>query len=220
MSHYLLMVTNTQKDNLEKQMEPFNDEGEEGDYWMKHTVICKGGIENYREYIKKEIIGKYKDWMDRETGDVKRYNDSIAEWTDVLCKNNEAYLAKMISDYEGCRVDKDGNIYNLENPNGKWDWWTIGGRYSWYLIDKNKVTRVKCKVREVSFDNILDNLKEKTDGRLYRIEDAAPYAFLHEGKWTQIEDGRNEVGVGEKVFYDMFYRLDPETEITIVDYHM
>jgi hypothetical protein len=201
-------------------MEPFYDDGEEGDYWMKHTVICKGGIENYREYIKKEIIGTYKKWMAGATGDVKRYNDEIAEWTDVLFKNNEVYLAKKISDYEGCSIDKDGNLYNLENPNGKWDWWMVGGRYSDYLIDKNKVTRLKCKVKEVSFENILERLKDKTDGRLHRIEDTAPYAFLHDGKWTQIEDSHDEVGVGAKVFFEMFNSLDPETEITIIDYHM
>lgn len=220
MSHYLLMVTNTQKNDLKKQMEPFNVDGEEGDYWMKHTMVCKTGIDNYREYIQKEIIGKYKKWMARTEGDVKRYNDEIAEWTENCKSDNEAHLAKVISDYEGCSIDKHGNLYYLDNPNGKWDWWMVGGRYSDYLIDKNKVKRVKCKVKEVSFENILEQLKEETDGRLHRIEDVAPYAFLHDGKWTQIEDGRDEVGVGAKVFYEIFNSLDPETEITIVDYHI
>lgn len=220
MSHYLLMVTNTQKNDLKKQMEPFNVDGEKGDYWMEHTMVCKTGIENYREYIQKEIIGKYKKLMAMEEGDAKHYNDEIAEWTENCKSDNEAYLAKVISDYECCSVDKHGNLYNLENPNGKWDWWMVGGRFSDYLIDKNKVTHVKCKVKEVSFENILEHLKEETNGRLHRIEDVAPYAFLHDGKWMQIEDGRDEVGVGAKVFYEMFGRLDPETEITIVDCHI
>ena len=41
-----------------------------------------------------------------------------------------------ISGYDS-KVDKDGNILTTYNPNSKWDWWVVGGRYSERLTTKS-----------------------------------------------------------------------------------
>jgi len=36
--------------------------------------------------------------------------------------------------------ERDGKFYNRTNPNAKWDWWVIGGRWSnWFNIDQGKL---------------------------------------------------------------------------------
>lgn len=196
--HFSVLVTNTSKISTKAQLEPFNEDGEESDYWMKHTVICKGGIENYREYIQKEIIGTYKKWMAREEGNVKRYNDEIAAWTENCKSDNESYLAKVISDYEGCCVDKDGNIYILENPDWKWDWWVEGGRFRMATVKGEDA--IYCKVKDIDCD--------KTVTR----------AILHKGIWVDEKDFKEEDWC-EK-FRKIVSDLDPELDVTIVDCHI
>lgn len=196
--HFSVLVTNTSKISTKAQLEPFYEDGEESDYWMKRTVICKGGIKNYREYIQKEIIGKYKKWMARAEGDAKRYNDEIAEWTENCKSDNESYLAKVISDYEGCCVDKDGNIYILENPDGKWDWWVEGDRFRIATVKGEDA--IYCKVKDIDCDKTLTR------------------AILHKGIWLDEKDFKEEDWC-EK-FRKIVSDLDPELDVTIVDCHI
>ena len=38
-------------------------------------------------------------------------------------------------------VDKDGNIISTYNPDSKWDWYEIGGRWSGMLLIKTSVLK-------------------------------------------------------------------------------
>ena len=35
---------------------------------------------------------------------------------------------------DGCKTDADGNIYTTYNPQSKWDWYVVGGRWDGFLI--------------------------------------------------------------------------------------
>lgn len=211
MSHFSVMVTNTQKIDLEKQLEPFWEDGEEGDYWMKHEVRCEAGIENYRAYIQKEYIDYYREEMSKGDGDRSWENRQLAKWGEIIKNDNEAYLANAISEEEGYSVDNKGNLYVLENPNAKWDWWVVGGRCNNRLITKDGKQCNSCKVKDIDFDKSI-----------------MPFALLHEGRW--IEEGkmgwwgtvsnRKEPESWEKEFKNALNTLDPEMEVTIVDCHI
>jgi len=51
-------------------------------------------------------------------------------------KDDEACFQLVAEDYPEDCVDKDGNIYSTYNPQSKWDWYCIGGRFG--LIDENE----------------------------------------------------------------------------------
>ena len=36
--------------------------------------------------------------------------------------------------------DEDGNELSTYNPNSKWDWWTVGGRWSGYFNGEDSIT--------------------------------------------------------------------------------
>ena len=51
-------------------------------------------------------------------------------WTDEQCYQDKAQW------YEEDMIDENGNIYSTYNPNSKWDWYTIGGRWTGGLVTK------------------------------------------------------------------------------------
>ena len=81
-------------------------------------------------------------WMDREeaiTFARKRYG--IEDATDEECW-------QMIA--EGRMTDEEGNIYSTYNPNSKWDWWEVGGRWSNMLTSKDGEAVDSIRVGDLS----------------------------------------------------------------------
>ena len=100
------------------------------DEWIaKHSPVwdseeyAKYAGETYERYTKKlELVKKYLD------GTV-----TDKECHDFYCEEED-------------RVDKDGNILSTYNPESKWDWYSIGGRWSGELkIKKSKVKKYGSK---------------------------------------------------------------------------
>lgn len=44
-------------------------------------------------------------------------------------------------------LDEDGNIMSTRNPKSKWDWWTIGGRWSGSILNARLVAHHEAVVR-------------------------------------------------------------------------
>lgn len=53
-------------------------------------------------------------------------------------------------------VDKDGNLTSTYNPNSKWDWWVIGGRWSDSLPLKNGGYADFARISDVAWGNDVD----------------------------------------------------------------
>jgi hypothetical protein len=74
---------------------------------------------------------KNRDWRDPKSKDYV-YPDG-AEKIEVPVKDVYS-LDEYISDYCGYRKDESSGRYGYwENPNAKWDWWTIGGRWTGFF---------------------------------------------------------------------------------------
>lgn len=43
---------------------------------------------------------------------------------------------KFVADYYGLDVRDDGSVWRKTNPNAKWDWWVVGGRWSGFFSVK------------------------------------------------------------------------------------
>lgn len=104
---------------------------------MSHfTVIVIGNaieeqLQPYHEYECTDIRDKYVVWVD-STEEVK------TEWEEAGADIKEAYkdmddYAEAYYGYEKKYVDGKPTYGRFTNPNKKWDWWVIGGRWSGYF---------------------------------------------------------------------------------------
>lgn len=110
MSHYSVAVlTNEDTGDVEDQLAPFNEEGEE--YFKFDIEIKKGEEEKNRE---EELSGDY--WSKPEK---KSERDRYMAMTPK----------EFIEEYHGYQEDDDGNWGTMNNPNGQWDWFEVGGRW-------------------------------------------------------------------------------------------
>ncbi len=59
-------------------------------------------------------------------------------------------------------TDSDGNIYSTYNPNSKWDWWVVGGRFNKQL-KVGKVLRDEAYVKDIDFSQDKEAYKDALD---------------------------------------------------------
>lgn len=62
----------------------------------------------------------------------------------------------------GKKTDKDGNIYTTYNPNSKWDWWMVGGRFEKQLkVGKHLASQ--AYMEDIDFSRDEETYKDALD---------------------------------------------------------
>lgn len=189
MSHFsVAVITKTNNEyEVEQLLEKFNENLEMDPYLEKTRdeaieegrEIAERRYKNAQERIEKakeegedlrkedlKDIEEYKNWED--FSEEKLYE----EYIDCNYFDSIKYLQE-----EGT-IDDEGNVYSTYNPNSKWDWYQIGGRFSGLLKIKNqdlycdsaKISDVdfyykdpeKAKIQERYWDLVV-NKKEPTE---------------------------------------------------------
>lgn len=161
-----------------------------GDNWEDNLDRYYEGLEvdPYLEYTKEEAIDEVKskralnyesairalqreDLTDRQ----KEYYQSIID-KGLFISYEDAW--KEIEDW-GYEIDENENLMSTYNPESKWDWYSVGGRWGGFLHYKDadpgfEETNV-AYIHELDMDYLLEHL---------------PFCFVTEdGKW--IEKRRN-----------------------------
>jgi len=92
-----------------------------------------------------------------------------------------------ISNYHGIESEPDGKYGYWRNPNSKWDWFTLGGRYSGKIQLKVGTTGETGK--SGAFDNEvgIDSAKK---GDIANLNEIQTFAVLKDGQWYE----RGEMG--------------------------
>lgn len=150
MSHFTVMAITTKdscslEDNLAKY-----DENLEVDPYIDETydeLVERGKREldadQHRDEYKDIKALSKEDWCDKHGyGSGERREESYKYWK-KLAEKVDKYVAGTITDKE-ChdyalgddKCDKDGNRVSSYNPDSKWDWYSIGGRWGGELILK------------------------------------------------------------------------------------
>ena len=139
MSHYSVLVITPKKPtmtDIEDKLAPFDENIRVAQY-IQHTK--EELIENTKQKAleMKEKYEKHKanpeDTYFNEEYYLKKYPPILE-----LIENNDdvgLYL-EAIEYYEEEDLDKYGNVLSTYNPNSKWDWYQIGGRFSGLFGDK------------------------------------------------------------------------------------
>lgn len=122
MSHFCVAVATKTKDisEIEKLLEP---------YWEEKEV------EPYIRRTKADIIEDARKWKADFEAELKENPEKeMFEWQQkYLNANTDEELYKLQKE-EDELYDEDGNELTTYNPNSKWDWCSIGGRYDKCLI--------------------------------------------------------------------------------------
>jgi hypothetical protein len=163
MSHFVVLVTlpkGTRNIPLAvmSALEPY-DENKKVELFMSETAddIKKKRTDDITDLKERLANKKIKD----ETWAKKRIEE-LENMTD-----QEFY-----EDYvDGSLRDENGNIMSSHNPEGRWDWWVIGGRWGEFLDLKNGKTADFAKVKDVRFEPTEDEI-EKTGERYERLKKA------------------------------------------------
>lgn len=162
MSHYVVLVIG---DCPEEQLEPFDE----------NLVV--------EPYIVGEVSEKEKQRM------LEFYNKERSSNHDTF----DACYAEYGNDWDGNRCKKENGVwveYSTYNPDSKWDWYSLGGRWSGRFIKlKEGATGIvgECGAfgNSVGVDQAL---KKDIDFEKIDKTDFIPYAVLYEGEWISRGD--------------------------------
>lgn len=250
MSHYALLVMadeipDSLGDYLNKVLEPY----QEGDCDRKYLVFDDITEESQKQYetdyayfteVRGELIhvterdGQYL-YFDEEKDEVVYVSESKVKKMML----NERYPT--FDEFMECyryedRDDETGSYGYWYNPNAKWDWWAIGGRWHGLL----KASRGATHIVDSYLPEYQDHLEVRDVEGTYDIarlgdcnlsDDFNTYAVLTpDGEWHEIgEMGWFGVTVGkndesddwEEKYHERFIdSADPDTLLIVLDLHI
>lgn len=219
MSHFCVYVFHD-KDTSVDDLLSYYDESIEMEPYVEYTkeeAIAKvrKDIEEYKngtyaEYLKDPVSYEEKYGQNKEhIKYLKEEFPKMLKWTDKQCYNDKAKWYK-----EDGMVDEDGNLLTTYNPNAKWDWYEVGGRWDGGIAMnlKNKKSGNECKVSQIDMDKI-----------------ETPYAFIApNGNWIErgqmgwfgISSNDKAEKDWDKEFKEFLKKQDKSTIVTLVDCHI
>jgi hypothetical protein len=178
------------------------------------NIEMKPYIAHYRrdaEKLRKKELRYYKEILDRKD---EGFNlEKIAEHYKYLQQISVGQYYDQ--HFEGRKRDKNGNILSTYNPNSKWDWWQIGGRYAGWLLDLSPQKAIALK------DNICSveyAMKEKKIPFVFILPDGK---WLEQGKmgWWAMVTGEMPEKAWEKLVLNS-YKKYPGYMVVQIDCHI
>ena len=141
MSHYTVAVI-TKDGNYERELERF-DEGLEVEPYIRNTK--QDCIEAQRNWNLKKKANALKEENKNALPDLERQTSTAV----VTTESDEELYKQYVEEWgEGRTFDEAGNELSTYNPDSKWDWWTLGGRWSGLLKLKNPTVIPEDKQEE------------------------------------------------------------------------
>lgn len=196
MSHYAVGIITKKAPttwDLEEILEPYN-ENVEVDPYIRRTRedLAADGEEHLLSWKKRS---KEKDFDERSKD---YYENTVAKYVkeyegaDEKEKKEVAYRFEIENYSDKDRLDENGNELSTYNPDSKWDWWVVGGRFGDFFDTEEEY-------EEEDFKGSTIQLKDYPEP--VRIDDEKElrekYPSLAKD-WDTIQDGT----------YDGFYRVE------------
>ena len=199
MSHFTVAVIAKDSQELEARLQPY------------HEYECTGIEDKYVQWIPEPFLKSLKNY-----------------WKYYIRKRDFRGFSKFMKDWNG--ADRRGLwFYRLTNPNAKWDWWIVGGRWTGSLIAKDGIEGIRGKpglMTAPAERNRFDSMLVK-DIDFGAMGDWKPYAVIDKaGRWNGkgtmgwfgcSYDETDDWNIAFKAWRD---NLLPEDRIWIVDCHI
>lgn len=133
MSHYAVAVfTEPNGRSIEELLAPFDENLHVPHYISKSDIIARvrSGIETYKNGIYAEYLKDPETYIAKCTNHQNHINYITKEFPMKLHWADEDCYLDGIRYYKEESIKPDGSVFSDYNPNSKWDWYSIGGRYS------------------------------------------------------------------------------------------
>ena len=204
-----------------------------GEWWESNIDQYDEGlqVDAYIAYTKEEAINEAKE---RVASNYKYAKERLQEAS--ISSHQQDYYRKLmetgpiITDTEaweiakdwGYEIDEEENLLTHYNPDSKWDWYSVGGRWSGFLPLKDRdpegdpLTANEAYVGEIDWDYMIENK-------------FPPFCFVDEdGEWHEKgEMGWFAVVKDEspeeewiKEFREYIDSVDEDCLVTVVDFHI
>lgn len=157
---------------------------------MSHYAVLV--IHNKNQNIEK-LLAPYSENLEVEPYLKYKHDDALKMLRDEYDYDDkdvdDALLESFVKHYSSYSL-KDGNVYTTYNPNSKWDWYTIGGRFDGELMltDEGRLNVIDEIKRKYCTDIDIKDLQENFD--YLRYVNSAPLKYV---KWfTSLSDEEKE----------------------------
>ena len=127
MSHYTVAVITDKLNKIGEMLAPYSENME---------------VEPYVDETKEAIINSAKEKKERVLQRKEKGEELDKYDIEYLNANTDEELYKL-QIYEDESYDKNGNHLTTYNPNSKWDWYEIGGRWNKILLVKEEVKDIE-----------------------------------------------------------------------------
>lgn len=215
MSHFAVYVfSEGYREDVEDLLAPYDERIKYAPYveYTKEQAIAKvrKEIEDYKNTIYAEYLANPEKYA-QEHGENPKHIDYLKNkfpkklrWTDARCYKD---IARCYKDM----IDENGSLLSTYNPNSKWDWYAIGGRWNDVLITLSCTKTNEDIVDQIDWD--------KTP---------VPFAFITpDGKWHErgemgwwaIVSNEKDNSEWEEEFRDAIKKYHDLT-VTVVDCHI
>ncbi|MFA5349356.1 MAG: hypothetical protein WC309_03245 [Candidatus Paceibacterota bacterium] len=201
MSHFTVLVIG---ENPEKQLEP---------YWeldLSIEEIKKDSRAKFSiEIEQKDLQKKFEEWGKKYKEDVKNRKKNYVD------ENAEQWVREWYCHYYSKEHDAWGYWVN---PNAKWDWYTLGGRWAGFFLLKDGTKTDQAYMRDIDWEEMRDEKNRKSDNtfkeimnkvrELSRFEsksDEEIVSFLKEAKEIKETRAREIFEEKEKNLFDSLY---------------
>ena len=183
MSHFTVLVIG---ENPEEQLAPF-DESIDMPQYVRHTkqdLIDKGKKD--MEWFEKNRYAEYLANPEKYVSECKGNNGHIKYITEEfplrLKRTDEEIYQDEISRYEPKEIGSDGEVYSNYNPKSKWDWYSLGGRWSGMIKLKDGATGTIGRSGVFYNKTGIDSAKK---GDIENLNDLITFAVLKDGVWYE-----------------------------------
>lgn len=158
MSHFSLAIFTAKKPDelmIDAILAPYDENTEVAPYvYMTKEQIIRHEREKLEQY---KESWQYKEYYSNP----KKYSrehpqpahlEYLKTGYDKKCKSTDEELYQdYIKYYEADEIDENGGILSTTNPNAKWDWYDIGGRWN-RMLQLNKGTSAnQARVKDVNW---------------------------------------------------------------------
>lgn len=146
MTHFTLLVTKTNDKSIDEQLEYFSEHLQVEPYIAEtkqeiissHRKILQNAFDEYAKYVN----GNEECQDESLTGRIKLLKERCkgkSEWTDEeiyddFVERMQQYNNSLFDNSSW--FDEDGNLVVTYNPDAKYDWYSVGGRWTGYFAKK------------------------------------------------------------------------------------
>lgn len=169
---------------ISEKMKKYNENVEVEPYIKSYKSKSKEYLENkiqeYEEIINDSEFSKRSEENQERCLDKLNYHKNVSP---------EEFWEEICSSYDDDEFDSEGNIISTYNPNSKWDWYRIGGRWDGQYIDnyyKSSENGFNFGDEHTTIENNSQTVKEYKKRFNINPEEYSMFSYLDlEGNWLE-----------------------------------